>query len=67
MKPLTIMSDPFHHFIRKSNNRWVKKNKNREYSQKQSTKHSKLLKYLTKKNHPTKTTQQAKLRSQRMR
>ena len=40
MKPLTIMSDPFHHLIHRSNKQWVKKKyKNREYSQKkQSTK-----------------------------
>ena len=25
MKPLTIMSDPFHHYIHRSNNQWVKR------------------------------------------
>ena len=25
MKPLTVMSDPFHHYIHRSNNQWVKR------------------------------------------
>ena len=69
MKPLTIMSNSFHHLIHRSNKQWVKKKyKNREYSQKkQSTTQQALQIFNQKKNHPTKTTQQAKLRSQRMR
>ena len=41
-RPLTIMLNPFHHFIHKTNNQWVK---NRGYSQEQSTKYSKPFKY----------------------
>ena len=64
------MSDPFHHFLHRSNNQWIKikkQKKNKEYSQKEEHKTQQTLQIFNQKNHPIKTTQQAKLKSQKMR
>ena len=50
MKPLTIMSGPFHHLIHRSNKQWVKKNiKAENIHKKNRAQLNKLFKYLTKK------------------
>ena len=53
MKPLTIMSNPFHHLIHRSNKQWVKKSiKTENISQKTEHKTQRALQIFNQKKSP---------------